>query len=115
MIENTIPILNVASLDPSLEYYADALGFHMQWKSPSFAGVDRDGHGIYICDEGQGHPGTWVWVGVQDVDGLHREYVASCARILQPPTEYPWAREMRVEDLDGNVLRFGGAPSGEAQ
>jgi hypothetical protein len=29
------------------------------------------------------------------------------ARIRRPPTNYPWAFEMQVEDLDGNVLRFG--------
>ena len=56
---------------------------------------------------GQGQPGTWVWIGVEDVMPLHGEYVASGATILQGPTNYSWALEFRVEDPDGHVLRFG--------
>ena len=55
----------------------------------------------------------WVWIGVEDLDALHTEYVASGVRIIMPPTEFPHAREFRVEDPDGHVLRIGGAPSGE--
>ena len=32
------------------------------------------------------------------------------AKIRHPPTNYPWAYEMQVEDPDGNVLRFGSDP-----
>jgi len=48
-----------------------------------------------------------VWIGVEDVDALMHEYRASGAKIRHPPTNYPWACEMQVEDLDGNVLRLG--------
>jgi hypothetical protein len=30
--------------------------------------------------------------------------------ILLPPTNFPWALEMQVEDPDGNVLRIGSEP-----
>jgi len=26
------------------------------------------------------------------------------------PTNFPWAKEMHVEDPDGNVIRFGSEP-----
>ena len=32
------------------------------------------------------------------------------ARFQEAPTSYPWAYEMRVEDPDGHVLRFGSGP-----
>ncbi|MGA9529566.1 MAG: hypothetical protein WBS24_15730 [Terriglobales bacterium] len=35
------------------------------------------------------------------------EYRRTGAKIRHPPTNYPWACEMQVEDLDGNVLRMG--------
>ncbi len=40
------------------------------------------------------------------------------AKVRHPPTNYEWALEMQLEDLDGNVLRLGseankGEPIGE--
>lgn len=111
-IECIIPILSVRNMHASLEFYRDVLGFRLDWMVPTgqVASVSRDGCSIMLCQGEQGHPGTWVWVGVEDVEKLYAEYCGSGATILQPPTDYPWAREMRVEDPDGHVLRFGGAP-----
>jgi hypothetical protein len=46
------------------------------------------------------------------------EYQAAGAKVRHAPTNYSWAYEMQIEDLDGNVLRMGaepkdGAPMGE--
>jgi hypothetical protein len=49
-------------------------------------------------------------VGVDDADALLHEYRATGAKIRHAPTNYPWAYEMQVEDLDGNVLRLGSEP-----
>ncbi|HLH09140.1 MAG TPA: hypothetical protein VKW78_18020 [Terriglobales bacterium] len=51
-----------------------------------------------------------MWVGVEDAGALFEEYRASEAKIRHPPTNYDWAYEMQVEDLDGNVLRMGSEP-----
>ena len=45
-------------------------------------------------------------VGSHDVTGLYEEYKQSGAKIVLPPTNYPHALEMHVEDPDGHVLRF---------
>ena len=58
----------------------------------------------------QGNPGTWVWIGVGDAELLFDEYRRKGAKIRHPPTNYQWAYEMQIEDLDGNVLRFGSDP-----
>ncbi len=63
-----------------------------------------------LCEGEQGHPGTWVWIGVEDAGQLFEEYSASGAKVRHPPTNYEWAYEMQVEDLDGNVLRLGSEP-----
>ena len=109
--EGSAPILNVADMAVSLRYYADVLGFEKaDWGSDDFTHVKRDGAGIYLCRGGQGQAGTWVWIGVEDVEALYEEYKASGARIRHAPENYAWAYEMKVEDPDGHVLRFGSEP-----
>lgn len=109
--ECSTPILRVANMAASVRYYVDALGFtNAAWATDAFTSVNRDRAGIYLCCGGQGQPGCWVWIGVDDVAVLHEEYRSSGAKIIQPPTNYPWAYEMRVEDPDGHVLRFGSEP-----
>ena len=105
------PILNVKSMADSLRYYVDVLGFTSEeWSGDDFACVTRDGASIYLSEGDQGQPGTWIWVGVGDVGLLYGEYQASGATIRQPPQKCPWAVEMKVEDPDGHVLRFGSDP-----
>ena len=108
--EGAAPILSVRDIGQSIQYYESVLGFtRAAWvrDDSTFAFVARDRAGIYLCEGGQGQPGTWVWVGVENVETLHDEYQASGARILHGPTNYPWAMEIRVTDPDGHVLRFG--------
>ena len=106
--EGSTPILNVSDMAASLRYYVDMLGFkNADWGSEEFTCVNRDRAGIYLCRRGQGRPGTWVWIGVEDVEALHAEYMASGAKIRHPPQNYRWALEMKVDDPDGHVLRFG--------
>jgi hypothetical protein len=63
-----------------------------------------------LCDRRQGAPGTWVWIGVEDAEGLYAEFVAKGARIRSPPQNFEWAYEFQVEDPSGHVLRFGSEP-----
>lgn len=109
--ERAEPILNVRDMSASVRYYVDVLGFrNADWGSDDFTAVTRDGASIYLCRGGQGQPGTWVWVGVEDAAALHEEYRASGARIREAPINRPWALEFQVEDPDAHVLRFGSEP-----
>lgn len=113
------PILRVASLEASLAYYVEALGFEVQWRVVGFASVRRGKASLMLCEDDQGHAGTWVWIGVEDADALQDELRARGAVIRHPPTNYPWgSRELHVTDPDGHVLRLGadlkeGEPFGE--
>lgn len=109
--EHAQPILRVRNLPASVRYYVDVLGFsNAAWGSDTFTFVSRDGAGLYLCEGGQGEPGTWAWLGVDDVALLYDEYKASGARVRQAPRNHSWAYEMQVEDLDGHVLRIGSEP-----
>ena len=108
-VECIIPILNVRDFSASIDYYVNVLGFRVEWDwgdPPDIGSVARDDYSIMLCEAGQGHPGTWLWMGVEDAE----EYKASGAKIREHPINYPWAYEFRVEDLDGHVLRIGSAP-----
>jgi uncharacterized glyoxalase superfamily protein PhnB len=106
-----IPILNVKNFAASIDYYTNKLGFTKKWdwgEPPTFGCVGRDKIEIFLCEGGQGQPGTWMSIFVKDVDALHDEYKKSGATIRQAPTNFPWGiREMNVEDLDGHRFRMG--------
>lgn len=103
-----IPIICVANLEASIDYYVEKLGFHVQWRSDRTTSVGRDRTSIMLNEGDQGHPGTWMWIAADDVDELYREFQARGALLRHPPTNYPWgSRECQVTDPDGHVLRFG--------
>jgi len=108
--ERSNPILAVHDVAASIRYYVDRLGFGVAftWGEPvSFAGVERDGIEVMLCLDGQGGPGTWFTVWVDDVDALHEEYVARGADVRRAPVDLPWGvREMNVVDPDGHRIRF---------
>ena len=109
--ECVVPILRVRSLAASIDHYVSVLGFRVDWQHEQvMASVSRERCSLMLCEGDQGHAGTWVWMGVSDAEALFREYAAKGARIPLPPTNYPWAYEIHVQDPDGHVLRFGSEP-----
>ena len=117
--ECVIPILNVKDIRASMDYYVQKLGFEKKWDwgdPPDFGCVGRGKIEIFLCQGGQGQPGTWMSIFIDDVDALYEEYKKSGATIVNPPTNYPWQmREMLVEDLDGHRFRLGGEATGPAE
>jgi predicted enzyme related to lactoylglutathione lyase len=112
-VECITPILRVSSIPISIRYYVDLLGFALDWgheDASEMASVSRDGHSIMLCQGEQGQPGTWIWIGVEDIDPLFEHYASKGAKIRQKPINQPWAYEMQIEDPDGHVLRFGSEP-----
>jgi len=113
------PILRVQSLSSSIDYDVNLLGFGLDWLEPGvMASVSRGPTNIMLGEGDQGHPGTWLWIGIGKIEPLSEEYRVKGSIIRQPPTNYPWAYEMQVSDPDGHVLRFGsetkeGEPFGE--
>lgn len=116
------PVLCVDNVRRSLDHYRDVLGFAISWNwseeesfsgsaEPSFACVCRGDCSLFLCEQGQGNPGTWICLNVaslEALDEIHEEYRHSGADIVRPPTDCVWGmREMEVRDIDGNVFRIG--------
>lgn len=116
------PVLCVSNLSQSLKHYETVLGFDISWQwsegeafdegeKPTFACVSRGEICIFLCERGQGNPGSWICLNVEDraaLDSVYREYQARTADIVEAPTDCPWGmREMLVRDPDGNTFRIG--------
>jgi len=109
-ISHINPILYVSNISASISFYSDALGlelYHEFGDPADFAIVGRDGNEIYLCQGGQGSPGTWLAIFVADLAGLYEHLTATGRSVLMPLQSDKG--EFRVEDPDGHVLRiFGG-------
>jgi len=105
------PILYCSNVVNSIRYYTEVLGFENSWDwgtPPTFGGVSKDGTEIFFCENGQGNPGTWLSIFVDNADELYETIKARGAKILSAPTTMEWGvREMLVEDPDGHKIRFG--------
>jgi catechol 2,3-dioxygenase-like lactoylglutathione lyase family enzyme len=108
--ERVSPILCVTDVVASIAYYTEQLGFRLgfAWGDPvTFGSVTRDGVEVMFCLDGQGAPGTWFTIWVDDVDALFREFTERRGDIRQPPVNLSWGvREMNVADPDGHRIRF---------
>lgn len=121
MIKQAVPLLHVSNAGAAVDFYCDRLGFQLQFShgpagekvDPSYIGISRDGTWIILSSfSGDGVPGGVVNFMVDEVDALHREFVAKGVAIDLAPYDQTWgSREMYVKDADRNCLRFIGERS----
>jgi uncharacterized glyoxalase superfamily protein PhnB len=111
--ECIIPVLGVRDVAASLAFYEGVLGFTRDWGGQGddahIASTSLDGKAIMLL-RSPGLGKASVWIGIGNVLALHQKLVAQGVKIVQPPTNQPWALEMRAEDPDGHVLWFGCEP-----
>ena len=107
-VENSIPVLGVRGLAASVAFYRDVLGFEVEWNAGEICSVARDGCSIMLQVRPDAGRGT-VWIGL-DGEALIAAAMKSGAMILQPPTNHPWAFDMKLADPDGNVVWLGAEP-----
>lgn len=109
--ESLIPILYSEDIRRSIKYYTEMLGFEGSWEwdeDPTFGGVNWGDVRLFFCKQGQGNPGTWFCINLENVDEYYDQIKDRGAKILSLPEDQPWfMREMLVQDPDGHVIRFG--------
>lgn len=105
------PILYVRDFSEAIRYYTEKLLFRKLWdwgSPPSFGAIGLGKVEIFLCLEGQGQPGSWLWIALDDVDDYFTRIAKLGADIVEPPTDRPWGmREMHVRDPNQHVIRFG--------
>lgn len=106
-VERINPNLSVFDVAESVAYYVNVLEFDPYVETPTLGIVERDGHQIHLIQSTQDDHPVQVWIGIEDTATLYDQYKVKGARIRQEPTNYSWAYQMVVEDLDGNLLTFG--------
>ncbi len=112
------PILYVRNFREATRYYTKKLFFDLlwDWGKPASSGCVRLGKAeIFLCLKGQGQPGTWMSIFMDDVDGYYDRIRQAGAEIISRPKNYPWGcREMQVRDPNQHVIRFSqGIPARE--
>ncbi|MDE0039882.1 MAG: VOC family protein [Gammaproteobacteria bacterium] len=107
------PILDVKSVEASIEHYTTKLGFTENWDWPddaedkTFGSVTNGEVSIFLAETPEPIKPTWVFYDVNNADNVYKAYVEAGATIRQAPNDKPWgSREFHAEDLDGNVLRI---------
>ena len=108
IVENIIPVLTVTNLDNSIKFYTETLSFGLDWGGEAeshLCSLSRNKCRIMLSESATKSPGR-VWIGLTD-DSLFQHCIDSGMRIVQAPTNQPWAYEMQVLDLDDNILWLG--------
>ncbi len=115
------PVLLVRDVVAAAAHYETAMGFSHNrfWgEPPTFVILRRDGMQFFLRQAGEpAHvvphwtvsPGLWgMYFYVDDVDALHREFVARGARIDYGLCDQPYGcREFGTQDIDGHDIGFG--------
>ena len=96
MLDMTIPVLHAASIATSEAFYCGRLGFRRQFAyrpdetrdDPCYMGLLRDRAWLHLSSfEGDGVPGSVVYVAVDDVDGVCAELTARGVAIATGPVD----------------------------
>jgi catechol 2,3-dioxygenase-like lactoylglutathione lyase family enzyme len=111
MAEALVPIFRVADGHAAAEWYR-RLGFTVDGEHrfelhlPLYLFLRRGDVWLHLSEHtGDAHPGSLVYLYVDDVDAVAAEFGAKV-------TEQPWAREVELVDPDGNRLRVGTRTAG---
>jgi catechol 2,3-dioxygenase-like lactoylglutathione lyase family enzyme len=109
--ETLVPILYVKDFDETIRYYTEKLLFLKIWdwgNPPEFGAVRLGKIEIFFCLRGQGCPGTWLSIFVDDVDDYYEQIRRRGAQVIWGPVDEPWGmREIHVRDPNQHVIRFG--------
>lgn len=114
-LSNPIPILRIFDEAKAKEFYADFLGFSVNWEHrfeenfPLYMEIARDGCVLHLSEHhGDCCPGGAVRIGVTGIDAFHEGLAASDYKYAKPGLEEtPWnTREVTVTDPFGNRLVF---------
>ena len=115
IIQQTIPLLRIFDVARAKEFYANFLGFTVDWEhrfddaAPVYMQISRAGLVLHLTEHhGDCCPGSTVYVRMTGLDEFHREITAKGYGYLRPGVEQTFygTKCMEVIDPFGNRIRF---------
>jgi uncharacterized glyoxalase superfamily protein PhnB len=106
---SVIPVLAYADVAEASDWLCKAFGFTERLRIGGHRAQLVFGDGaVIVTDRGDTSAGTHsVHVRVEDADRHHEQAKKCGARILQPPTDFPYGeRQYSAEDLGGHHWTF---------
>ena len=116
-----VPIIFVANVQASAEFFRDTLGFSIDFlhgRPPFYGAVSRDGACVHLkfvhepvyAIGTQDRAGViMAFIEVENVKALYASYVAAGVTFEQKLRKQAWGgRDFIVRDLDGNAICFVG-------
>ena len=109
-----IPTLRILDYNKAVEYYADFLGFTIDWEhrfdpsEPVYMQISRNDLTLHLSENKRFQTGAIVFVDTEGIKAFHRELTAKNAVQSIPELfETNWQTlQMEIEDPFGNLLRF---------
>ena len=113
--EICVPYIRVRDASASSDYYERCLEFRKVSEHrfglglPLCISIERGGLRFLLTEHaGDGAFGICVYCYIDDdVDEFCKRCRANAALITQELEDMPWARDFGINDLDGNMIRFG--------
>jgi uncharacterized glyoxalase superfamily protein PhnB len=115
---SVVPELVYADVSEAIQWLCETFGFTELWRADGHRARLAFGNGVVIVadhdpDYGRAVPGASglrsysIMVKVENVDAHHDHALGRGARILSPPTDYPYGeRQYSVEDLARHQWTF---------
>ena len=105
-----IPVIAYADLGEAVDWLCDVFGFTVRVRIGDHRAQLNVGDGAVVLtqtDKDAAESGDSVMVRVEDVDGHCERAKQRGARIVEPPTDFPYGeRQYTVEDFAGRVWKF---------
>lgn len=115
-IRSMSPLLLVADLDQSMAFYAEHLGFTIDFRYEDFyAGMVKGSFTIHFkCGkpnprgrkDGEKSEELDLVFSVADIEELHDAMKGGSVQIVQPLREMPYGTEFYISDPDGYIISF---------
>jgi catechol 2,3-dioxygenase-like lactoylglutathione lyase family enzyme len=112
-LKDAVPILRIFDVPKAEDFYLRLLGFQVDWRHrfgddfPLYMQISRDGLRLQLSEHnGDGTPGTVVFLDVHGLDAWHAELTARGNRAGIEPGPNPSMRVLQLWDPFGNRLRF---------
>jgi predicted enzyme related to lactoylglutathione lyase len=107
------PILKVADLDRSIDFWKRVMAFDVAWiaggEPPNIASFCRDEFYLMVRVEKTPHPCD-IYIEVDGIDAYFQRVTQAGAKVVHPLADRAYGmRDGRVEDPDGNQIALGEA------